>query len=329
MQLDNSFRGCKALITGGLGFIGSNLARSLLELGAEVSLIDSLVPGGGGNLYNVDGIKDAVKICIADIRDEPAIARQVEGQDYIFNLAGQLSHVGSMADPFADLDINCRGHLALLEACRKRNDHAKVIYTGTRAQYGQILYSPVDETHPLNPVDTNGITKHAAEQYHLLYQKVYGIRTVSLRLTNTYGPRHQMEHARQGFIAWFVRLAMDDQPIRVFGDGSQIRDFNYVDDVVSALLLAASNEEANGEAFNLGGSQISVLDLTKLIIRMVGKGHYELIPYPEESAKVEIGSYIADTTKIRNRLGWKASTGFEEGLQKMVDFYEKNRARYW
>jgi UDP-glucose 4-epimerase len=329
VQLNKLFQGSKVLITGGLGFIGSNLAHVLVELKAEVSIVDSLTPEGGGNLYNIDDIKNKVKVSISDIRDESAMACQVEEQDYIFNLAAQLSHVDSMKAPFTDLDINCKGHLVLLEACRKHNNHVKIIYTGTRAQYGRILYTPVDEKHPLNPIDTNGITKHAAEQYHMLYHKVYGIRAASLRLTNTYGPRHQMKHSRQGFIGWFVRLAMDDQTIKIFGDGAQIRDTNYVDDVVSALLVTAASEKGEGEVFNLGGSPISNLDLAKLIIKIVGKGRYELVPYPEESKRIEIGDYTANITKIRSLLGWQPTIDLEEGLERMVRFYERNRAAYW
>lgn len=321
--------GSRVLITGGLGFIGSNLAHRLVELGCSVTIMDNLAPGMGGNPFNIEEIKDRVEVSISDIRDEGAVSQLVRGKDYIFNLAAQLSHTGSMRDPFTDLDINCRGHLTLLEACRKYNRDVKIIYTGTRGQYGRILYSPVDEKHPTNPTDANGITKQAAEQYHLLYHRAYGIRAVSLRLTNTYGPRHQMRHPDQGFVGWFVRLAMDDGTIKLFGDGSQVRDINYVDDVVEAMLLAAVSDRADGEVFNLGASPVRLIDLVQELLATTGRGKYELVPYPAEWKRLEVGDYIADIGKIRATLGWEPRTSLKEGLRRMVAFYEKHKAHYW
>lgn len=317
------------LITGGLGFIGSNLAYKLVELGANVIIVDAMIPNMGGNLYNIYEIRDKVKLNFADIRDENIMNQLVRDKDYIFNLAAQLSHTESMKDPFLDLDINCRGHLVLLEACRKFNDKVKIIYAGTRAQYGKILYTPVDEKHPINPTDANGITKYACEQYHILYYNVYGIKTTSLRLTNTYGPRHQMKHKEQGFIGWFVRQAMDNDEIKIFGKGKQLRDINYVDDVVDAFLMAATNDKAYGEVFNVGGCPISLLNLVKLIIEIVGRGTYKLIEYPKGWKKIEVGDYVADITKIKEVLGWEPKTDVKEGLTKMVEYYEKNKPYYW
>jgi len=329
-KFQDEFKGKKVLITGGLGFIGSNLAYELVELGASVLIVDSLLPGCGGNIHNIDGIKEKVTLNISDIRDSSSVCHLVRGQDYIFNLAAQLSHVDSMADPLTDLEINCRGHLNLLQACREHNRTVKIVYTGTRGQYGRIHYTPVDERHPMNPTDANGITKLAGEHYHLLYNRAYGIRTTSLRLTNVYGPRHQMRHSRQGFIGWFIRQAMDGQTIQIFGDGGQLRDFNHVDDVVAALLMVATSEKADGEVFNLGsGTPISLADLVESVLRIVGKGDRKFVPYPEDRKQLEIGDYIADITRIRKMLGWGPTIQLEAGLESTVQFYKANRDKYW
>jgi len=326
----DEFKGKKVLITGGLGFIGSNLAYELVDLGASVLIVDSLLPDGGGNIHNVDGIKEKVTLNFSDIRDSSSVRHLVRGQDYVFNLAAQLSHVDSMADPLTDLDINCRGHLNLLQACREHNRTVKIVYTGTRGQYGMIQYTPVDERHPMNPTDANGITKLAGEHYHLLYNRAYGIRTTSLRLTNVYGPRHQMRHSRQGFIGWFIRQAMDGETVQIFGDGGQLRDFNHVDDVVAALLMVATSEKADGEVFNLGsGTPISLASLVESVLRIVGKGDRKFVPYPEDRKQLEIGDYIADITKIRKVLGWGPTIQLEAGLESTVQFYKANRDQYW
>lgn len=329
IDLDNAYRGKKILVTGGLGFVGSNLAHELVRMGSDVTILDSLYPKGGGNLFNIKGIENKVRLNFADIRDESAVNQLVKGKDYIFHLAAQLSHVESMENPFDDLGINCLGTLTLLEACRKYNDSVKIIFSGTRSQYGRIVYTPVDEKHPINPVDTNGISKHAAEQYHLLYYRTYGIKTTSLRLTNTYGPRHLMRHSRQGFLNWFIRQAMDNEVIKIYGDGKQIRDFHYVDDVVHALLLAGKSKRSEGEVFNLGGEASNLIDLVKLIIKIAKKGSFELVSFPEDRKKIEIGSYVANYEKAKKMLGWEPKTGLEEGIRKTVEFYEKYRKEYW
>src|SRR5215208_1386288 len=257
INYDNAFHSAHVLITGGLGFIGSMLARRLVELGAHVTLVDSLIPIYGGNLRNVAGIEDRVKINIADVRDEYSMDYLVQGQNFLFNLAGQTSHLDLMRDPYTDLEINCRAQLSILEACRKHNPGLKLVYASTRQIYGKPDYLPVDERHPLHPVDVNGINKMAGEWYHILYNNVYGIRACSLRLTNTYGPRQYVKDARMGFIGYFIRQAMHDKQITIYGEGQQIRDFNYVDDVVDAFLRAGANEAANGQVFNLGGEPIN------------------------------------------------------------------------
>ena len=329
INLDHTYRGKKVLITGGLGFIGSNLAHELVKIGSDVTIIDALYPEGGGNLFNIKGIENKIKINFADMRDKAALNQVVKDKDYIFNLAAQSSHVESMENPFDDLEINGLGTLALLEACRKYNSEAKIIFSGTRSQYGKIVYTPVDEKHPITPVDTNGISKHAAEQYHLLYYRTYGIRATSLRLTNTYGPRHLMKHNRQGFLNWFIRQAMDNEVIKIFGDGLQIRDFHYVDDVVLALLLTGESKRSEGEIFNLGGEPSNLKDLVSLIIDITRNGSSELIPFPDERKKIEIGSFTADYGKIKKTLGWEPKIGLEEGIKKTVEFYEKHRKEYW
>ncbi|VVB95986.1 GDP-L-fucose synthase [uncultured archaeon] len=329
INLDKTYRGKKVLITGGLGFIGSNLAHELVKLGSDVTILDSLYPKGGGNLFNIKGIEEKINLNFADMRDNAAVKQLVKDKDYIFNLAAQLSHVESMENPFEDLEINCLGTLTLLEACRKYNCEAKIIFSGTRSQYGKIVYTPVDEKHPITPVDTNGISKHAAEQYHLLYYRTYGIKTTSLRLTNTYGPRHLMRHSKQGFLNWFIRQTMDNEVIKIYGDGMQVRDFHYVDDVVQALLIAGESKKSEGEIFNLGGESSNLIDLVRLIIKIAQKGNFELIPFPDERKKIEIGNYIANYEKVKRTLGWEPKTGLEEGIRKTVDFYEKNRKEYW
>lgn len=324
-----AYRDASVLITGGLGFIGSTLAHRLVAAGADVTLVDAMLPECGGNRHNLVGIADRVSIHIADIRDRDAMRALVPGVDVIFNLAGTASHTASMADPFTDLDINCRGQIELLEACRAVNPGVKVVYAATRGQYGRAQTLPVDETHPLRPMDTNGIHKAAGEAYHLLYWDHYGLRTTSLRMTNTYGPRHLMKHHRQGVIGWFVRQVIDGAPIRVYGDGTQVRDTNFVDDVVEALCLAGSRDEADGETFNLGGIPVGLRDLAALLVEVAGQGSYELVPYPEASRGVEVGDYVADTSKIEQRLGWRPTVSLEDGLARTIDYYRREKAHYW
>ncbi|MEW6129799.1 MAG: NAD-dependent epimerase/dehydratase family protein [Acidobacteriota bacterium] len=328
-MVDKTFQGQKTLITGGLGFIGSNLARRLLELGAKVTLVDSLVPEYGGNPFNIRGIEGRVHVNIADVRDEHSMAYLVKGQDFIFNLAGQVSHIDSMENPYTDLEINVRSQLSIMEACRKNNRNVKIIYTSTRQVYGKPNYLPVDENHIASPTDVNGINKLCGELYHILYHNVYGIRAVSLRLTNTYGPRQLLKHSRQGFIGWFIRLIVEGKEIQLFGDGSQMRDFNYVDDVVEALLLAAVSEKSNGQIFNLGGDEpVSLKNLVELMIEINGSGNYRLVPFPDEKKAIDIGSFYGDFSKITNTLNWRPQTKLREGLIKTFDYYKENFSWY-
>lgn len=320
----------RAMITGGLGFIGSNLAHRLVGLGAKVVLVDSLISGCGGNLFNISGVEDKVKVHIADMRHENNTNHLVRGQDYIFNLAGQGSHIDSMRDPYTDLELNCRSHLSILEACRKYNPDVKIVYASTRQIYGRPNYLPVDEGHPLHPTDVNGINKMAGELYHLLYHKVYGIRTTSLRLTNTYGPRMVVKHSRQTFLGWFIRLAIEGEEIPIFGDGHQKRDLTYIDDAVDAFLRAAADEKAIGQVFNLGGLKpISLLELTETLIEICGGGRYRFVPFPPERKRIDIGDFYADYSKITRTLGWRPTIPLREGLKRTVEFYRRYKEHYW
>jgi UDP-glucose 4-epimerase len=329
-DLAAEFSGKRTLITGGLGFIGSNLARRLVELGAEVLLVDSLIPDYGGNLFNIAGIEDRVRVNIADVRDEYGMNYLVQGQDVIFNLAGQVSHLDSMRDPYTDLEINCRSQLSILEACRKHNPGVKIVYAGTRQIYGRPQYLPVDETHPLEPTDINGVNKLAGEWYHIIYHRVHGLRTVSLRMTNIYGPRMRVKDARQTFIGWWLHQIVEDEELQIFGDGRQVRDFNYVDDVVEALVLAAADPTAEGQIYNLGGDDpINLLDLAELLIRLNGGGSYRIVPFPADRKRIDIGDYHGDYGRIRAHLGWRPTVPLRDGLERAIAFYRQYREHYW
>ena len=326
----NEFSGKNILITGGLGFIGSNLAIRLAELDARVLLVDAMLPLYGGNLFNIESIRDKVRVNFSDIRDRNSMNYLVQDQDYVFHLAGQVSHVDSILDPFMDVDINVNGTLSVLEACRRSNAQAKIIFTGTRGQYGAAVTLPVDENAPTNPKGMYAITNLTAEKIVLMYHEVHGIRGTCLRITNTYGPRHQMKHNRYGVANWFVRLAMDDQTIPLMGDGRILRDFVYVDDVIDALLLSAERPAADGEIFNVGcGKPIDFRDLAAHVVRIAGKGRVEYVQFTQERKALEPGDYYAAIGKISGALGWNPRVGLEEGLKRTIDYYRIHRARYW
>ena len=324
------FKDKKIIITGGLGFIGSNLARRLVDYGAEVLLVDSLIPEYGGNLFNVEDIKDKLDVNIADVRDIYGMRNLIQGQDYLFNLAGQTSHADSMEDPYTDLEINCRAQLSILETCRKFNPSVKVIFASTRQIYGVPDYLPVDERHLLHPTDVNGINKMAGEWYHILYNNVYGIRSCSLRLTNTYGPRMRVKDARQTFLGIWIKQIINGDEIKVFGDGKQLRDFNYVEDVVDALLMSALSKEADGQVFNLGcNDYVSLKDLAELLIQVNKAGSYSIVPFPPERKQIDIGDYYGDYKKINSVLGWEPRVPLEDGISLSLEYYRKNGRHYW
>jgi len=326
----NFYTNKTVLITGGLGFIGANLARRLVDLGAHVTLVDSLIPDYGGNLFNIAGYEDRLRVNIADVRDAYSMRALVKGQDVLFNLAGQVSHIDSMTDPFSDLDINTRAQLSILEACRHENPAIKVVYAGTRQQYGKPHYLPLDEKHLQHPTDVNGVNKLAGEWYHIVYYNAYGLRTTSLRLTNTYGPRQLMKHNRQGFIGWFMRLIVEGQEIQLYGDGQQLRDLTYVDDVVDAFLRAGATDETNGQVYNLGGLvPISLLDLTQMLVTIAGQGSVRLVPWPEARKRIDIGDVYSSYAKIDAALGWRPTTTLQDGLAQTIAYYRQHRQHYW
>ncbi|GAB4558714.1 MAG: NAD-dependent epimerase/dehydratase family protein [Anaerolineae bacterium] len=320
----------RVIITGGLGFIGSNLARRLVDLGAEVLVVDSLIPEYGGNLFNIAGYEDRIRVNIADVRDPHSMRALVKDQDVLFNLAGQVSHLDSMRDPFTDLEINARSQLSILEACRHENPEIKIVYAGTRQQYGKPDYLPLDENHLQHPTDINGVNKLAGEWYHIVYHTAYDLHTTSLRLTNTYGPRQLMKHNRQGFIAWFIRLAIEGREIQIYGDGRQRRDLTYVDDVVDAFLRAGATCETDGQVYNLGGLEpISLLDLAQLIIEIAGSGSIRLVPWPEDRRRIDIGDVYSSYERIKAALGWEPRITLREGLERTIAYYKKHWRHYW
>jgi UDP-glucose 4-epimerase len=323
------YRGRRVMITGGLGFIGSNLARQLVDAGADILIVDALIPDYGGNRFNLHGIEDFVRVNIADVRYEPTMSILVQDRDVIFNLAGQVSHIDSMRDPYTDLEINCRAQLSVLEACRKFNPQVRVVFAGTRQVYGRPERLPVDERHPVRPVDVNGINKAAGEHYHLLYNRVFGLRASSLRLTNVYGPRQLIKHNRQGFIGWFIRQVIEGGEVQIFGDGSQLRDFVYVDDAADAFLLAGASDAADGEVFNVGGDRaISHRELVALLLDVAGSGTVRYVEWPPDKKRIDIGSFYSDSTKLRRTLGWTPRVGLEEGFRRTIEFYRQHLDRY-
>ena len=327
-QFRRTFRGRRVLITGGLGFIGSTLARELVRLGAKVTILDALIPEYGGNRRNVAGLAGKLRVKIGDVRDRARLPALVRGQEFLFNLAGQTSHMDSMTDPDTDLEINCRAQLSLLEACRQHNPGIRVVFASTRQIYGRPEYLPVDERHPLRPVDVNGINKLAGEEYHLLYSAVHGVRSTVLRLTNTIGPRMRVKDARQTFLGVWVKQVLSGERFEVWG-GQQLRDFTYVDDAVEALLLAAASPRAVGRVYNLGGSgRISLRELADLVVAAAGGGRYEVRKFPADRKKIDIGDYYADDRLIRRELGWKPRTTVRAAVEQTVEFFRAELPHY-
>src|SRR5688572_20344759 len=323
------YRDRHVMITGGLGFIGSTLAHQLADLGARVLVVDSLIPEYGGNLFNIAGIEDRVRVNIADVRQSSTMNYLVRGQEVIFNLAGQVSHIDSMQDPYTDLEINCRSQLSILEACRRNNPAVKVVFAGTRQVYGRPDSLPVTEQHLVKPTDVNGINKAAGENYHIVYNNVFGVRACSLRLTNVYGPRQLLKHNRQGFIGWFIRLAIEGRQIPIYGDGSQMRDFVFVDDAADAFLRARASDRCNGQVFNVGGAEpIAHKALVELLVGIAGSGTYQMVEWPAEKKAIDIGDFYADSSRFLKTVGWRPTTTLAQGLTKTIAFYRAHFQHY-
>jgi UDP-glucose 4-epimerase len=319
----------KILITGGLGFIGSNLARRLVKYGNKITIVDSLISEYGGNLRNLHGIQEKLTVSLSDVRDVAAINELIKGHDYLFNLAGQTSHLDSMLDPITDLDINAKAQLSILEACRKYNPDIRIVFASTRQIYGKPKYLPVDEKHRRHPVDVNGINKIAGEQYHILYQEIHGIASSVLRLTNTYGPRMRIKDARQTFLGIWIRNLLEGKPVQVFGDGKQRRDYNFVEDVLDALLIAATEENATGKVCNLGAPDpLSLEDTAKIMCEGIIGSDYQMIPFPEDRKAIDVGDFICDYSSFRNQFGWEPKVKFEEGIQRSLEYFRKEIEHY-
>lgn len=324
------FEGARALVTGGMGFTGSNLVIALAELGAEVTIADAMIPGYGGNLFNIEPVRNHVTVNFCDIRDEHVMNYLVQGQDYVFHLAGQVDHILSLTNPFPDIDINIKGTAVLLEACKHHNPAAKLVHTGTRGQYGAAVSLPVNEEAPTHPRGIYEISRLTAEKIAQVYHDIHGIRSTMLRLTNVYGPRSQMQHARYGVVNWFVRLALDNETIRVFGDGKILRDFLYVDDCVEAMLMCAATDAAYGEVINVGiDKPTDFIELAETVIRAADSGRWEFAPFSPERAAQEPGSFYSDISKIRRITGWEPRTSLFDGLKATADFYRTYRQHYW
>jgi UDP-glucose 4-epimerase len=325
-----NFKDKEVLVTGGLGFIGSNLSIELVRLGARVTIIDNMLPRQGGNLFNIRDIEDKVRVNFSDVRNQLSMNHLVKGKDYVFHLAGQVNHVDSMRNPIQDLDINCLGTLVLLEALRQHNRQARIVFAGTRGEYGSSVKLPVDEDHPTNPKGIYAVTNLTAEKMVLVYDEIYGMKGACLRITNTYGPRHHMAHDEYGVFNWFIRKAMDNEDVPVFGDGRILRDFLYVEDLVESLLMVAATEGAYGMVFNVGtGIPVSFIELARTIVELAGTGTAKFTEFTQERKEVEPGDYYADITRMRTIVGWAPKTSLGEGIEKTIAFYRKYRKEYW
>ncbi|TFB10618.1 NAD-dependent epimerase/dehydratase family protein [Candidatus Marinimicrobia bacterium MT.SAG.3] len=329
-SIENAYKNKDVLITGGLGFIGSNLAIKLVELGAKVTLLDAMIEGHGGNEFNIEPVKHEVEINFSDIRDKNSMNYIVRGRDYIFHLAGQNDHVLSLTDPFPDIDINIKGSAVLLEACKRYNKDAKVIYTGTRGEYGPSVKLPVSEDASENPKGIYELSSLTAQKLFRIYNDNHGVACVTLRLTNIYGERAQMKHNRFGVANWFIRIALNNDTIKVFGDGSIVRDFLYVDDTTDAILMCATSEDAYGEVFNVGSNDpSSFLQLAEKIIHVAESGRWEFTPFTSERAAQEPGSFYSDVSKMKRIVGWEPKTNLEAGLRGTIEYYKEFKKYYW
>lgn len=326
----DQYKGRKVLVTGGLGFIGSNIAIRLVELGASVTIVDSMHPTCGANYFNIEPVKKDVEVVKGDCCDLALMRKLVRGQSHIFNLAGHVSHIDSMKDPFSDLTMNCTAPLTVLEACRHENRDAHIVYAGTRQTYGRPEELPLVETQRLRPTDINGVNKMAGEWYHMVYHLVYGMATVSLRLGNTYGPRQLVKHEKQGFTGWFIRQAIDGEEIQLFGNGQQLRGFTYIDDAVEAFLIACSSHNTKGDFFNIGGNKpYSLEEFVQLLVKVTGRGSYRIVPFPEDRKAIDIGSVYSSWAKFNFVTGWAPRVTLEQGVERTIHYYQQHRLHYW
>lgn len=330
MKPQSFYKGKKILITGGLGFLGSNLAHRLAGLGARITVLDCQLPVHGGNPFNLKGIEKQAKWVKGDIRNAALVEKLVKGRDVVFNIAAQTSHTDSMKVPHLDVDINNRGQINILEACRKVNPSVRLVYCSTRAVYGSAKKRIIDEETLPGPMDIYSANKLAGEHYHKIYAKVFNLNAVILRVANGYGPRAQMKQPSFGILNWFIRLAVDGQDIKIFGDGKQVRDYAYVTDMVEAFVLAGMHPNLKGEVLNVGsGRGVPLIDIVKKIVKIAGKGRIVYVPWPETNKKIDVGDFIADVRKIKKATGWRASIPLEQGLKETIAYYEANKKHYW
>lgn len=328
--MESKIKNKKVLITGGLGMIGSTIANKLVKYGANVTVVDSMIKPYGANFFNIKEVESQIKINISDIRDKESIKILVEDKDVVINLAGQVSHNDSLQNPYLDTDINYLGHLNVLEALKNYNPEAKVLYSGSRLQFGKIISNPVAEEHPLNPLTPYAVNKTAAENLYLYYNRVFNISVVLFRIANPYGPRCQMQHSKYAIINWFIRNAMEDKNITIFGDGTQIRDYIFVDDLADAFILAAFTDNVRSEIFNIGsGIGSTFKEMVESVVNLAGKGRVVYQPWPQDYLNVETGDYITDITKITTMLNWKPKIDLTEGIQKTIEYYQKYHSYYW
>lgn len=322
-------KGQKILITGGAGMIGSTIARQAVASGAEVSVLDTLAPQYGGNLFNLDGLLPRVKLIYGDIREMAVVKEAVRGQDIIFNLAAQVSYVDSNMDPFFDLDINCKGHLTVLEACRLHNPKTRLVFSSSRFVYGDIEYNPVDENHPFNCLSIYGVHKLNGEKYYHYYHRAYGLDAIVFRIANPYGPRQQMKHGKYGILNWFIRQSLEGKPLTIYGDGAQKRDYVHVDDLARAMLMGAATRSIKYDVFNLGsGTGLAFGDMARLVAKEVGDVRVDSVPWPKDRYFVETGDYITNISKVQKALGWTPRVSIEDGIADTVAYYRKNAAHY-
>jgi UDP-glucose 4-epimerase len=324
------FHDSRVLITGGAGMIGSTIARLLVEQGAEVTVVDAMLPTYGGNRFNLNGIMDKIVFVKGDIRNLDRVKRWVDGADYVFSLAAQVSYVDSNHDPLLDLDINCRGHINLLLALSQMNRRAKVVFTSSRFVYGSIEYNPVDERHDFNCLSIYGIHKLAGEKYYRFYHDAHGLDTVSVRITNPYGPRQQMKHSKYGIVNWFIRLALEGKPLTVFGEGQQKRDYIFVEDVAEGIMSVALSPGTAGQVYNLGtGVGTPFIDMVHLVAESIPGTEVQYLPWPQDRYFVETGDFIADISKITAATDWAPRIGLQEGVGRTISYYQQNREQYW